>query len=102
MPDFRSMPRVGAMLVAALALLPLTVTEVTAGQRQSTLSVTVEVVDTCHAATGRSGLAMHECASDATPLAVLREPGRDSATASRAAAPLLRLAEPDGYITVVY
>jgi hypothetical protein len=100
MPDNRSLARGGSTAAAALALSILVAPAALGEQRHATMTVSVEVVDACRAETGESGLAGQACRSRAQPVAVLRE--ATSSTAPGGSAPLTRLAEPGGYVTVVY
>lgn len=102
MPGIRSITRGGPCAVVALAFLGLAAGGAVAEQRQATLLVTVEVVDACSAATGTSGLEAQGCESGATPVAVIRESAAGGPAGDDPSAPVARVAEPSGYVTVVY
>jgi hypothetical protein len=101
MPEIRSLARGGAVAAAALMLQGWAASCGLAGQVQGTLAVSVEVVETCHAATDSAGLAAQGCDGPAAPVAVLREPAPAAAAPSEPA-PLMRVSEPGGYVTIVY
>jgi hypothetical protein len=77
----------------------------TAGQRTASLSVTVQVVASCGAATAFGALSGHACVGASPPVAVLREIG-PAATAAVAqptgGAPMARSQEEQGIVTVIY
>lgn len=79
---------------------------VDAGQRTGKMRVSVEVIDSCSAATGAGGSTAPACAGATAPIAVVREmaaaglPG--AATGSQSGGPVARLHETPGLLTVIY